>query len=89
MCDDVYIIIHGRLGLEERRILVVDVPTLEIQRDLILVGGLKMMEAYLLDMMTLSQRASCMRSRIRISTAIIAISAIAIATSHSVKSRTE
>lgn len=30
MCDDVYIIIHGRLGLEERRILVVDVPTLEI-----------------------------------------------------------
>ena len=91
VCNDVHIVIHGQLSLEKRRIFVVDVPTMESQRDpgptLVMVGWLKMEEAHLLDTMTLSQRASCMRSRIRISTAGIAISTVAIC--QTVLSRTE
>ena len=32
ICDDVHIVVHGQLSLEERGIFVVDVPTPEIQR---------------------------------------------------------
>ena len=34
VCDDIYVVIHGQLGLEKPRIFIVDVPTLEIQRAL-------------------------------------------------------
>ena len=87
VCNDVHIVIHGQLSLEERRIFVVDVPTLIIQRTLIVVTELKMMETHLLEMIVLSQRASCMRSKIRISTAGLAISAIV--TKSSPTNRTE
>ena len=73
VCNNVHIVIHGQLSLEERRIFVVDVPTRKIQRALMLVTLLKMMESHLLEMIVLSQRASCMRSKIRISTAGLAI----------------
>lgn len=36
VCDDVHVIIYCQLGFEERGIFVVDVPTLEIQRMLVL-----------------------------------------------------
>ena len=78
VCNDVHIVIHGQLSLEERRIFVVDVPTRKLQQALIVVTELQMMEAHLLEMMVLSQRASCMRSKIRTSTAGLAISAMQV-----------
>ena len=32
VCNDVHIVVHGQLSLEERRIFVVDIPTPKIQR---------------------------------------------------------
>ena len=32
VCDNVHVVVYGQLSLEERRIFVVDVPTLEVQR---------------------------------------------------------
>ena len=67
VCEDVDIAIHNRLRLEQRRILIVDIPA----KLCISINWKAPTErkTYRLETTTLLQHASCMSSRIRSSTA--------------------